>query len=67
MPLFSDLVKMSRSGSAISGAISYKSLIGIGSSVEDELTLMRSLVTSEDVDIKKELSEYEVFGELVIL
>ena len=65
MSLFSDLVKMSHSGSAISGAISCKSLIG--SSDEDELTLRRSLVTSEDVGGKKELSEYKGFGELVML
>ena len=53
MPLFSDFVKISRSDSAISGAISCKSLIGIGSSNEDELTLRRSLVTSEDVGGEK--------------
>ena len=38
--------------------INKKSLIGIGSSDEDEFTLRRSLVTSEDVGDKKELNEY---------
>ena len=51
MPLLSDLVKISFSGWAISGATSCNSLIGIESSDEEELTLSRSMAMSVDVRV----------------
>ena len=67
MLLFSDLVNISFSGWAISDATSCNSLIGIGSSVEEELTLSRSMVLSENVGVTKIFNECERLDGLVKL
>ena len=65
MPLFSDLVNIPFSRWAISDATSCNSLIGIGSSDEEELIVSRSMVLSEDVGVTKRFDECEWVDVLV--
>ena len=60
-------MNISFSSWAISDAISCNSLIGIGSSDEEEFNLSRSMVMSEDVGVTKRYNECEMLDGMVKL
>ena len=66
-PWFSEFENMSHSSWAMSSVIACNSLMGIGSSVEEEMTLRRSLMISEVEGTMKELSDCVAISKSMLL